>query len=444
MTNTKPKTRTKATASNPNAVSVRIEPKPMSKAKFQRRHDSRIGRQPAYVDGDRSHLNRSLMELRPLPDIKRENEVLRMKAGRTRKMKSNAAVVSAGIITFGHTAQDVFNQLPDKIQDRAFMELAHEIAALLKTELESLVVHLDETAIHAHFTVRAYNDDGEPLSDATKLSDLSKIQDLAAEVMQRFAPEIERGHKKKERLAAGADYADTLHRTVKQLHEDLPQEKAALEAEIAAKEEEIHEKKASVEKTQRHLAKLEEKRELTEKEIKRKETYRKRLEKKHTEMAEDMERLEARQVELAATLALEAEVIENEKSAVRAEKKQAQEQAAAARRAKESYEAGVHAIEAVLGEVENETLVFDPDTGKTTMKDPKPVKAAPPKLRTQVVKLAKRLAFIENNLFKRIFRLDDQISRVRAFLSRNDIDPETRQAAQDIVRNVEGDEPSPG
>lgn len=55
--------------------------------------------------------------------------------------------------------------------------------------------------------MRAYNDDGDPLSDATKLSDLSKIQDLAAEAMQRFAPEIERGHKKKERLKAGADLA---------------------------------------------------------------------------------------------------------------------------------------------------------------------------------------------------------------------------------------------
>ncbi|MEP1944273.1 MAG: plasmid recombination protein [Sulfitobacter sp.] len=384
------------------------------------------------------------MELRPLPDIQRENETLRMKAGRTRKMKSNAAVISAGIITFGHAAQDAFNQLPDKVQDRAFTELAHEIAAFLSTSLEALVVHLDETAIHAHFTMRAYNDDGDPLSDATKLSDLSKIQDLAAEVMQRFAPTIERGHKKKERLNAGANYADTLHRTVKQLHEDLPQEKATLEAEIAAKEEEINEQTASLEKTQRHLAKLEEKKELTEREIKRKETYRKRLKKKQTEMAEDLERLGAWQVDLAATLARETKAIETEKNEVKAERKQAQEQAAAARRAKESYEAGVSAIEAVLNEAENETLSYEPETGQTTMKDPKPVKAAPPKLRTQVVKLAKRLAFVEGNLFARIFRLDEHISRVRAFLTRNDIDPEVQQAAHNIIKDIESDEPSPG
>jgi hypothetical protein len=39
------------------------------------------------------------------------------------------------------------------------------------------------------------------------------------------------------------------------------------------------------------------------------------------------------------------------------------------------------------------------------------------------VKLAKRLAFVESNLFARIFRLDEQISRIRAFMTRNDIEP---------------------
>lgn len=336
MTNTKTKTRPNATESNPNAVSVRIEPKPMSKAKFQRRHDFRIGAQPAYVDGDRTHLNRHLMELRPLPDIQRENEALRTQAGRTRKMKSNAAVVSAGIITFGQAAQDVFNQLPDETQDVAFTELAHEIAALLSTSLEALVVHLDETSTHAHFTMRAYNDDGDPLSDVTKLSDLSKIQDLAAEVMQRYAPEIERGNKKKDRLKAGADYPDTLHRTVKQLHEDLPQEMAALEAEIAAREEEINDQKASLEKTQRYLGKLETKRELTEKEVKRKETYRKRLEKKQAKMVVEMEALEVHRIALETAMARDAENIEREKEAVKVARQKAQDEMAAAQWAKEA------------------------------------------------------------------------------------------------------------
>jgi hypothetical protein len=368
MTDTKQNTRQDATAPNPNAVSVRIEPKAMAKAKFQRRHDFRIGCQPAYVDGDRSELNRHLMELRPLPDIQRENEALRKRAGRTRKMKSNAAVITAGIITFGHAAQEVFNRLPQEVQDRAFTELAQEIAAQMKTSLEALVVHLDETAIHAHFTMRAYNDDGEPISNATRLGDLAALQDLAAVVMQRYAPEIERGNKKKARLEAGANYPDTLHRTVKQLHEDLPREKAALEAEA----------------------------------------------------------------------------IEVEKQAVRAERQKVQEQMTAARAAKETYDRGIDAIEAVLTEAESETLVYNPDTGETAMQDPTPLKDTPPKLRTQIIKLAKRLAFVESNLFARIFRLDEQISRIRAFLTRNDIEPETKIEAQEIIDDAAGEEPGLG
>lgn len=444
MTDTKTTPAQDATASNPNAVSVRIEPKTMSKSKFQRQHDFRIGVKPAYVDGDRTALNRRLMPLRPLQDIQRENEALRVRAGRTRKMKSNAAVVTAGIIIFGHTAQGVFNRLSEETQDRAFMELSQEIAAKLNTRLEALVVHLDESAIHAHFTMRAYNDDGEPLTNATRRGDMASLQDLAADVMQRYAPQIERGRKKKDRLEAGADYPDTLHRTVKQLHEDLPQEKAALEAAIAAKETKINEQKASLEKTQRYLEKLEAKKDLTEKEIKRKETYSRRLEKKQAEMALEMERLETRRVALETAMASEAQNIQAEKETVRAERQKALEQTVAARRAKEAYEVGVNAIEAVLSEAEAETLSYDPDSGKTTMDNPTPLKAVPLKLRKQIVKIAKRLAFIESNLFKRILRLDAQIKRIKTFLTRTDIAPDARQEAQTIVQGAAEDEPGLG
>jgi|GEM_PF-2308588 len=413
-------------------------------AKFQRRHDFRIGKQPAYVDGDRTALNRQLMPLRPLPDIQHENEALRRRAGRTRRMKSNAAVVTAGIITFGRQAQDVFNRLPKETQDRAFTELAREIAAQLKTELEALVVHLDESAIHAHFTMRANNDDGEPLSNATRLGDMGALQDLAAEVMQRYAPEIERGNKKKARLEAGANYADTLHRTVKQLHADLPLEKAALEAEIEDSEAKIAEQRASLEKPQRLLEKLETKKELTEKEVKRQETYSRRLEKRQAEMATEMEALEARRSALETAMTQDSENIEKERDAVRAERKKVQEQSVAARRAKESYEQGVNAIEAVLFEAENETLSYNPDSSRTTMQDPTPVKNTPPNLRTQIVKLAKRLAFVESNLFTRIFRLDAQIDRIWTFIARTDIAPDARQEAKAIVRDVAEDEPDLG
>ncbi|SOH95332.1 hypothetical protein SAMN06273572_1101, partial [Monaibacterium marinum] len=157
--------------------------------------------------------------------------------------------------------------------------------------------------------------------------------------------------------------------------------------------------------------------------------------------AEDMKRLETRQASLETAMAQEAEAIEKEKQAVRAERQQAQDRLAAARRAKESFDLGVTAIEAVLVETENETLTYDPNTGKTTMQDPTPVQNAPPKLRTQIVQLAKRLAFVESRLFARIFRLDEQISRLRAFLERNDVDRQAKRDAQQIIDDVASDEP---
>ena len=99
MKDTKQNTRSDATAaaSNSNAVSVRVEPKPMSKAKFQRRHDFSIGKQPAYVDANRTELNRQLIHLRPLPDIQRENEALRKRAGRTRQQLTPQPQIGHGV-----------------------------------------------------------------------------------------------------------------------------------------------------------------------------------------------------------------------------------------------------------------------------------------------------------------------------------------------------------
>ncbi|MBL3561981.1 hypothetical protein, partial [Rhodovulum sulfidophilum] len=91
---------------NPRAVSIRIEPRTMSKAKGTRRHDFRIGKIPNYVKQERMHLNRALMPMRPLGQVRNENARLREKAGRQRAMKQNAPVIMAGIITFGTVAAE--------------------------------------------------------------------------------------------------------------------------------------------------------------------------------------------------------------------------------------------------------------------------------------------------------------------------------------------------
>ena len=336
----------------------------MSKAKGTYRHDFRCGKLPNYVDPERVGLNRVLMPMRPLFEIRNENAGLRKSAGRQRAMKSNAAVISAGIITFGHEAAQMFEPLSPDQQDAAFLDLALAVAAELDTVLESLVIHLDESTIHAHFTIRSYTDAGLAVSDASKLGTMARLQDLAAEVMQRYHPGIERGYRKRDRIAAGADYADTIHRSVRELHHDLPVElevlrqrrvdeqialaeisgeraaqQVALDASLAERDEievdldvaweelqfrtaelarlkedekahqsELDALKASAAKTRRHMAELGAKAVEREKKDKRRRTYMARLEKKEAEIAAQEADLAKR---AAATAVVEAALAES-------------------------------------------------------------------------------------------------------------------------------------
>lgn len=284
------------TGGNPRAASVRLEGKSLSQAYGQRRHDFRIGPQPKYVDPARKGLNRPLMEPRPISQIRDEVLALRTARGAKRAMKSNAAVVTAGIVTFGIEAQERFLALTREQQDEAFRDLAQSIAERLDTSLEALMVHCDESAIHAHFELRACNRSGIPLAKATRPALMIELQDLAFEVMSRHCPGIERGNRKYDRLAAGEDYAATVHKSVRQLHHDLPLEIARLEQDRDALQATLSELTARVEEMRDRVAKLEAEaadRELTAAKVKRLRVYRDRL----TDRVRD---LEARQGELEA------------------------------------------------------------------------------------------------------------------------------------------------
>lgn len=284
------------TGGNPRAASVRLEGKSLSKAYGQRRHDFRIGPQPKYVDPARKSLNRPLMEPRSVSQIRGEVLALRTARGAKRAMKSNAAVVTAGIVTFGTEAQEMFLALTIEQQDAAFRELAQAVADRLDTSLEALMVHCDESAIHAHFELRACNRAGIPLAKATRPVLMIELQDLVFEVMSRHCEGIERGNRKYDRLAAGEDYAATVHKSVRQLHHDLPLEIEALEQKREALQADLPELEARVEEMQGRVAKLEAEavdRELTAAKVKRLRIYRYRL-------SDRVRDLEARQGELEA------------------------------------------------------------------------------------------------------------------------------------------------
>ncbi|WP_338064699.1 plasmid recombination protein, partial [Tropicibacter alexandrii] len=348
------------TGGNPRAASVRLEGKSLSQAYGQRRHDFRIGPQPKYVDPARKSLNRPLMEPRPVSQIRDEVLALRTARGAKRAMKSNAAVVTAGIVTFGTEAQEMFLALTIEQQDAAFRELAQAVAERLDTSLEALMVHCDESAIHAHFELRACNRAGIPLAKATRPALMIELQDLVFEVMSRHCEGIERGNRKYDRLAAGEDYAATVHKSVRQLHHDLPLEIQALEQKREALQADLPELETRVEEMQGRVAKLEAEaadRELTAAKVKRLRVYRDRL-------SDRVRDLEARQGELEAlqakhdrltgevkTLEDRAEVAKRKRVRAEGGARRASERAAEADRrvlAVEGREARLRASEAAL------------------------------------------------------------------------------------------------
>jgi len=244
---------------NARAVSTRLGSVSAQKLAGQIKHDLRQGKQPNYVDEKRRDQNRVLIEPVRVAEMRKIAESRRAKreVKAQRAMKRNAAIATRGIITFGSEAAAIFDKLTNDQQDAAFREVAEAIAARLGTTLHGLVVHCDETTIHAHYQLSSYNVYGLPLSQTTSPSVLQDLQTITAEIVGRHAPGIERGYSYGDRISAGADYADTLHRSVKQLHRDLPAELAAAQSRVeTAKADEV-EQSERIEKNRRLIEKAE-------------------------------------------------------------------------------------------------------------------------------------------------------------------------------------------
>ena len=411
--------------SNPWAASVRLKARSLKRAYGQRRHDFRTGRQPNYVDQDRTLFNRVLIEPRPLPKIKKEIERLRRANGAQRAMKSDAAVVTAGIVTFGHKAAELFSQLSAMEQDAALLELVSQIAKKVGTRVEAMVIHLDETSLHAHFELRSYNENGVPVSKVATSQVMSELQDLTADIMAQNCPGIERGHKKFERIEAGADYAATLNRSVKELHQDLPAEIAERQAELSDLEIRQVDLLASIAKTQGHLQKLYDKEKLNEAEENRLKKYEVRLAKKEVEQSD----IRQRQLEMMAKLEGAQEALKNREAVIR-------EQEAEAREKVDLANTSLDAIEAVAEELEHGTLARD-DQGKIRMNDASQVRAAPKGIAKRLVRLAGRLLNYQERIVQKEGRLDRLAAALKSFLMRNDLRDHARVDAEKLQRELD-------
>jgi len=238
-------------------ISVRIEPTRASDYCQQRSHDLREKTTtPGYVDDDRTILN-SPGDIPSLEKIHEANENMKFVArqeteakfekakasGDDDKIKEakkeknkcrksydrNGVVAYRGILTFGTNARlGVIDKLSSQEQDSLALEAINRVANVLDSTFFGITAHRDEASIHFHFYILATNKFGKKLNPTKP--DLRKIQDEAAKPFNKFG--ISRGKSKEAWIKEGADSSKTIHKSVSELHADLPFELEAAKKEL--------------------------------------------------------------------------------------------------------------------------------------------------------------------------------------------------------------------
>lgn len=300
---------------NPRAAMVRVEIRDAQGYANQRRHDLRIGAQPAYVNPDPPEPNHVFIQPLTTQELKALARERRAQRETVRAMKSNAGIAVVGIIGFGIEAQKMFEALGSEDQEQALRAAVARVAADLQTTVTGLVLHLDESARHAHFSLCGYDVTGQPLSTWMGRGVLRELQTALHEELSSFMPDLERGRSRKARAEAGAAPHELVNRSVDELHIDLPFEIAEKRKELAALEEKIRTNEARAEKA-RIKAEAEDDR--AAKALKNVETYQRRA----TEAREQVAGLEAQVRDLEARL----EAIQAAKTAAEEGRDRAQEE----------------------------------------------------------------------------------------------------------------------
>jgi chromosome segregation ATPase len=105
--------------------------------------------------------------------------------------------------------------------------------------------------LHAHFQMPAFNLEGKPLSKVITPAIAKKMQDIAGEVF--VAHDIHRGKAKAQRIADGDPLNTFIHRSVQQLHADLPRELEAAAAKVEEVKAKIQNYERLIEENQQKL-----------------------------------------------------------------------------------------------------------------------------------------------------------------------------------------------
>jgi hypothetical protein len=236
-------------------VSVRLAGVLATRLAFVARHNLRQGPPPNYVDLARAHLNAVLFGPQA-GDFKSaahaSAERYRKRVGQ--KVQRKQALLVEGIVTFSRSAQPIVLDNLEQAHARA-LELVEQIVRTHGhgAKLVSLVYHGDESAPHYHFLLEGVGADGRAVLQRFQRREGTHLQDLAG---LAFAPMgIQRGIPVIERMRRGDDRNKIVHRSVRQLHADLPKELAARQRQVAAVAVDLAELQAKASTTESRLNK---------------------------------------------------------------------------------------------------------------------------------------------------------------------------------------------
>ncbi|OCX83352.1 hypothetical protein A6P08_10745 [Acidithiobacillus thiooxidans] len=227
-----------------------------------------------------------------------------------RILKSDAAIAMGGIITFGTEAQAVIQALSRAEQRAMYRSIGERLAERLNTTLTGLVVHNDEAAPHAHFQMPGYDLDGVPLSKTVTREVTSALQDIAGQVLAAQGLSITRGKAKQERVKDDEDWSKIIHRSVQQLHEDLPTEIAAAEQRRTEAEREAGEAEKKREKNAGLAAKAKEDLEAGRGDVEKVQKRLKAYERRQAEAEKQIKALEQEQTDLEVAIARKQKTVE--------------------------------------------------------------------------------------------------------------------------------------
>ncbi len=236
-------------------VSVRLGGVPMTRLAFVARHNLRQGPPPNYVDPERAHLNTVLFG----PEVGDFKAAAQASAGRYRertrqKVQRTQAVLVEGIITFSRAAQSIVLESLEQAHARAFA-LVEDIVRSFGhgAKLVSLVYHGDESAPHYHFVLEGVGADGRAVLQRFQRREGTHLQDLAGLAFQPLG--IQRGIPVIQRMQRCDDRSTIVHRSVRQLHADLPKELATRQRQVAAVAVDLAELQAKAGTTEARLNK---------------------------------------------------------------------------------------------------------------------------------------------------------------------------------------------